>query len=420
MGVKMEYKKRVIDGEMQRLLKISGALVLVGPKAVGKTETASRYAKRIVRLDTNKNDRALAKADPALLLDGEKPLLIDEWQVEKEVWNAVRRAVDASKEFGEFILTGSAVLPDDDDTHTGAGRMRRLSVRPMTLFEKEISTGKISISELFDEEFTGTQTSGLTLNDMIEQVCIGGWPRFISLSPDGAQENMQAYLKEITHADIQRVDGVKRDPKRIERVLRSYARHISTQVETSTIVRDVYKGSGADNLNTINGDLKVLERLMIIEELPAWAPHLRSRNTLRKSATRHFIDPCLAVAVLGASPTKLLKDLNFFGLLFESLVLKDLRVYSQPLRAELSHYRDDKNLEVDIIIVLPDGRWAGVEVKLGTAWIDEGAANLLKMADKVDQEINGAPTFLAVVTASGNAYKRQDGVLVLPIGVLGP
>jgi hypothetical protein len=416
----MEYKKRVIDGEMQRLLKISGALVLVGPKAVGKTETASRYAKRIVRLDTNKNDRALAKADPALLLDGEKPLLIDEWQVEKEVWNAVRRAVDASKEFGEFILTGSAVLPDDDDTHTGAGRMRRLNVRPMTLFEKEISTGKISISELFDEEFTGTQASGLTLNDMIEQVCIGGWPRFISLSPNDAQENIQAYLKEITHADIQRVDGVKRDPKRIERVLRSYARHISTQVETSTIASDVYKGSETDNQRTINGDLKTLERLMIIEELQAWAPHLRSRNTLRKSATRHFIDPCLAVAMLGASPTKLLKDLNFFGLLFESLVLKDLRVYSQPLRAELSHYRDDKDLEVDIIIVLPDGRWAGVEVKLGTAWIDEGASNLLKMADRVDQEINGAPTFLAVVTASGSAYKREDGVLVLPIGVLGP
>jgi predicted AAA+ superfamily ATPase len=178
----MEYKKRVIDGEIQRLLKISGAIVLVGPKAVGKTETASRFAKRIVHLDTNKNDRALAKADPTLLLEGEKPLLIDEWQVEKEVWNAVRRAVDASKEFGEFILTGSVVLPDDDDTHTGAGRMRRLSIRPMTLFEKEISTGKISISELFNEEFTGTQTSSLTLNDMIEQVCIGGWPRFISLS----------------------------------------------------------------------------------------------------------------------------------------------------------------------------------------------------------------------------------------------
>lgn len=416
----MEYKKRVIDGEIQRLLKISGAIVLVGPKAVGKTETASRYAKRIVHLDTNKNDRALAKAGPALLLEGDKPLLIDEWQVEKEVWNAVRRAVDASKEFGEFILTGSAVLPDDDDTHTGAGRMRRLNVRPMTLFEKEISTGKISISELFDGHFTGTQTSGLKLNDIIEQVCIGGWPRFISLSPDDAQENMQTYLKEITHADVQRVDGVKRDPKRIERLLRSYARHISTQVETSTIVSDVYKGSEADNLKTINADLKVLERLMIIEELPAWSPHLRSRNTLRKSATRHFIDPCLATAILGASPSKLLKDLNFFGLLFESLVLRDLRVYSQPLRAELSHYRDDKNLEVDIIIVLPDGRWAGVEVKLGTAWIDEGASNLLKMAEKIDQNINGTPTFLAVVTASGSAYKRQDGVFVLPIDLLGP
>ena len=416
----MEYKKRVIDGEIQRLLKISGAIVLVGPKAVGKTETASRYAKRIIQLDTNKNDRALAKADPALLLEGEKPLLIDEWQVEQDVWNAVRRAVDASKKFGEFILTGSAVLPDDDDTHTGAGRMRRLNVRPMTLFEKEISTGKISISELFNEEFTGTQTSSLTLNDMIEQVCSGGWPRFISLSPDDAQENMQAYLKEITHADLQRVDGVKRDPKRIERVLRSYARHISTQVETSTIASDVYRGSETDNLKTINGDLKVLERLMIIEELPAWSPHLRSRNTLRKSATRHFIDPCLATAMLGASPAKLLKDLNYFGLLFESLVLRDLRVYSQPLRAELSHYRDDKDLEVDIIIVLPDGRWAGVEVKLGTAWIDEGASNLLKMAERVDQDVNGAPTFLAVVTASGSAYQRKDGVLVLPIGLLGP
>ena len=416
----MEYKKRVIDGEIQRLLKISGAIVLVGPKAVGKTETASRYAKRIIQLDTNKNDRALAKADPALLLEGEKPLLIDEWQVEQDVWNAVRRAVDASKKFGEFILTGSAVLPDDDDTHTGAGRMRRLNVRPMTLFEKEISTGKISISELFNEEFTGTQTSSLTLNDMIEQVCSGGWPRFISLSPDDAQENMQAYLKELTHADLQRVDGVKRDPKRIERVLRSYARHISTQVETSTIASDVYRGSEADNLKTINGDLKVLERLMIIEELPAWSPHLRSRNTLRKSATRHFIDPCLATAMLGASPAKLLKDLDYFGLLFESLVLRDLRVYSQPLRAELSHYRDDKNLEVDIIIVLPDGRWAGVDVKLGTAWIDEGASNLLKMAERVDQDVNGAPTFLAVVTASGSAYQRKDGVLVLPIGLLGP
>jgi predicted AAA+ superfamily ATPase len=295
-----------------------------------------------------------------------------------------------------------------------------LRLRPMTFFENGISSGEVSISKLFEDEVDVVGQSDLEIKDVIDQLCIGGWPVYAKLTPNDAQEAMQAYLNEIVHTDMHRVDGVKRDPTRIKKVLRSYSRHISTQADLATISKDVYANTGADNSKTVASDLAVLERLMLVEEIPAWSPHLRSRITLRKTATRHFVDPCLAAAMLSASPTKLFNDLDSFGLLFESLAVRDLRVYSQPLGAELFHYRDNKGLEIDVIISLADGRWAAIEVKLGTAWIDDAAGHLLQLVEKVDAEKIGKPTFLAVLTSTGSAYQRRDGVLVLPIGTLGP
>lgn len=416
----MQYRARVVDLELKMLLESTGAVLIEGPKAVGKTETANRLAKSRLYLDIDKNAQETAKIDPSLLLTGPPPLLIDEWQMVPEIWNHVRREVDNRQTQGQFILTGSATPADDVTRHSGAGRFSRLRMRPMTLYEMGHSTGDISLAALFNGDEPRATDSGLTLNNLIDRICIGGWPKFITLEVNEAKVAMRSYLNEIIRTDIMLLSGKTHDPVKLERVIQSLARNIGTAVKVETIAKDTGGSEGQIDRQTITRYLHTLEQLMIIEDLPAWKPELRSRATLRTAPTRYFVDPSLAVAALKASPGKLIKDPKFLGFLFESLVVRDLRVFMQNLGGALSHYRDSEDLEVDVILESDDGKWAAIEVKLGSGRVDEGAANLLKFATKVNTDRHGSPTFLAVITATGYGYRRNDGVFVLPIGSLKP
>lgn len=416
----MPYRTRVIDDELRLLLSSAGAVLLEGPKGVGKTEAARQCARSEVLLDLDMTARAVGNVDPGLLLAGEAPRLLDEWQLVPSLWNHVRRAVDARREAGQFILTGSSVPPDDVTRHTGAGRIARLRLRPMSLFELRHSSGAVSLRALLQGSSISSPDAGLLVRDVAELVCTGGWPLNLALTSAASMRALRSYLEDVQRTDIQRVDGVSRDPARVGRVLRVYARHIATEAATSTIAADLDGTTGSMHRDTLSDYLAALERLLIIEEQPAWAPHLRSRARVRNASKRHFTDPSLAVAALRASPEHLLKDPALFGTLFESMVVRDLRVYGQACDTQVLHYRDNTGLEVDVVLESADGRWAALEVKLGAGSVDNAAASLLRFRQKVDTERVGPPAFLAVVTATGYAYTRPDGVQVIPIGTLGP
>jgi hypothetical protein len=419
-GLTVGYRPRIVDEELGRQLKAVGAVVLEGPKAVGKTATATRQAASAVYLDTDLRARDAASIDPRLVLEGLAPRLIDEWQVVPEVWNHVRREVDRRQGPGQFILAGSAVPADDLSRHTGAGRVARVRLRPMTLFEQGHSAGKVSLAGVFDGEGPAPAVSEMTVPQLVDRVCAGGWPAMLDLAVPDAQQALRNYLGEVARTDINRVDGVSRDPERVSQVMRSLARNVATQAAATVIAADTAGDDEPVHRRTVPEYLTALARLMVVEDQPAWTPRLRSRSSLRTSAKRHFVDPCLAVAALGASPQRLLADLRYFGFLFESLVVRDLRVYSQPLGGRVLHYRDNTGLEVDVIIELADGRWAGIEVKLGARQVDQGADSLRDFAARVDLTSCGEPAFLAVVTGSGYSYRRPDGILVIPVGSLGP
>jgi predicted AAA+ superfamily ATPase len=416
----MDYKPRIVDRELDEQLDATGCVVLEGPKAVGKTATARRRAASEVLLDIDANARQLATIDAGLLLAGPAPRLMDEWQLAPNLWNQVRREADARGIPGQFILTGSAVPGDDAARHSGAGRMSRLRVRPMTLFETGHSTGEVSLSALLDGSPPRAGDPGLTVAGVVDRICVGGWPAVAQLDSATAQRAMRAYLDEVARTDIQRVDGVRRDPIRVQRVLRSLARNVATEVSISRISADAGEPDEPLERGTVGEYLRSLNRLMVTEDVPAWTPALRSRARLRQSGTRHFVDPCLAVAALNAAPSALLADLNTTGLLFESLVVRDVRVYLQQSGGRVLHYRDSNDLEIDLILETQDGRWAAIEVKLGVASVDAAAASLLKFSQEVDVRKAGDPAFLAVVTATGYGYRRPDGVAVIPIGALGP
>ncbi|MHB1710613.1 MAG: ATP-binding protein [Acidimicrobiales bacterium] len=416
----MDYRPRIVDDELSRQLRAMGAVVLEGPKAVGKTETGRRKAASATHLDTDLDARAAAAIDPALILGGSTPRLIDEWQVVPEVWNHVRREVDRRQRPGQFILTGSAVPEDDATRHTGAGRMVRLRMRPMTLFEMNHSGGEISLGDLFAGNGPVPASSDLPIPQLALLICCGGWPAIHALAVQDAQQALRNYLDEIVRTDIHGVDGIVRDPDKVSRVVRSLARNVSTQVAVTVIAADTAAEDEPVARKTVPEYLTALRRLMIVEDQPAWAPRLRSRSSLRTAPKRHFVDPCLATAALGATPGRLLSDLNYLGCLFESLVVRDLRVYAQPHGGRVLHYRDNTGLEVDVIIELADGRWAAIEVKLGSGQVDAGARGLSTFAGRIDRSHYGDPAFLAVVTARGYAYRRPDGILVLPIGTMGP
>lgn len=416
----MTYLPRIVDSELAELLAAHGAVVIEGPKACGKTETARRQAASEVLLDLDESAQQAASIAPELVLAGASPRLIDEWQIVPAIWNHVRREVDSRQEPGQFILAGSATPADDHSRHTGAGRFGRLRMRPMTLHEVGHGTSHISLAGLLAGEKSSSPAQELMLPELIDEVIMGGWPGLRRLAVPAAARAVRDYLDQISRTDINEADGVKRDPQRVRAVLRSLARNVATQAKLTTIAADAGGVDVSVSDESVGNYLAALERLMIVEDQPAWNTHLRSSHRLRKSSTRHFVDPSLAVAAIGASRASLLNDLNYFGLLFESLVIRDLRVHAQTLDGEVFHYRDQSDLEVDAIVDTRE-RWGGFEIKLGsTAQVDEAARSLAKFAGRVDTSRRGQPAVLGVIVGSGYGYVRDDGIHVIPIGALGP
>jgi uncharacterized protein len=415
------YRPRLVDSDLQARLRATGAVLIEGARGCGKTQTGLRAAKSAVRLDRDRAARQAAELDPSLVLRGMLPRLIDEWQLVDGIWNEVRSDVDDHPEdHGRYILAGSAVPPDDATRHTGALRITRLRMRPLSLAESGHSSAEVSLAGLLLGQTPSAGDPGIGLRELTERLVIGGWPALLNRDPDDALVATQGYLEETRRLDLTRLDGPKRDPENVERVLRSLARHTATAASASTIAADVVGSDGRPiNYHTVLDYAAALARVFVIEDLPPWSPALRSRSLLRSSPIRHFVDPSLAAAALGAGPDRLLGDPKTLGFLFESLVVRDLRIYAQANKASVWHYRDNTGAEADAVVQTADGRWGAIEVKLGAARIDDGAASLMRVAAHVDLERHGPPTFLAVVTSGGYAYRREDGVLVVPITTLG-
>lgn len=415
----MAYLARIVDSEIQELLQSAGAVLIDGAKACGKTRSAREHARSEVLLDADPVVEQQMDVDPRLVLEGDVPRLLDEWQVFPKLWNYVRRAVDDRSRPGQFILTGSATPPDDATRHSGAGRFARVLMRPLTLFEAGLSTGAISLEALLAGEQPSSGDPGLSLDESIEAVIRGGWPGLHGLPLRAAARANQDYLDRIARTDIHRLDGVRRDPGRVTATIASLARNVASTVSLKTLADDASGMGTAVSYETVSEYLSALERLMVLEEQPAWNTHLRSSHRLRVSPKRHLVDPSLAAAALGATPASLKADLNTFGLLFESMVTRDLRVFAQRLGGGVFHYRDQAGLEVDAIIDVGD-RWAAFEIKLGIGQIDRAAAQLLAFQRRVDTSKRGAPACLGVIVGSGLGFTRPDGVHVIPIGALGP
>jgi hypothetical protein len=411
----LAYRPRVVDAQLEAALEAIGAVLIEGPKACGKTETARRAARSEVRMDTPAARQAYA-VDPALVLDGAPPRLIDEWQEEPALWNDVRHAVDDRRTTGQFILAGSSVPRDDARRHSGAGRLIHVRMRPMTLAETGHSSGRVSLAAVLAGERMAAPDPGLSVGDLAERIVTGGWPGNLGLTPAQAMRVNASYLDDLCRVDVSRVDGTRRDPAGVRAVLGSLARNTACPVTVEGLAAD----AGADRVmktETIRAYVAALERLMITDDVPAWKPGLRSRTRLRGTSIRHLADPSLAAAALNASPDALLRDLNLMGLLFESLVVRDLRVYADAIGGRLFHYRDALGLEADAVIELPGGDWAAFEVKLGSSpsTVDGAAANLLRLRERI---AGRPPVSLAVITASGWALTRSDGVLQIPVGTL--
>lgn len=414
------YVPRIADDELARRLAVSGAVAIDGPKACGKTMTASRVAKTVHRFLTDTNLRAIARAAPGALFAEPTPILFDEWQTVPELWNHVKEAADAAHpRKGQYLLTGSATPDDDIDRHSGTGRISTLRMRPMSLYETGHSTGAVALTDLFDGNLKPTANLAMTVPEILERIVIGGWPALLDVSVPDAQQWLQDYLQTIVEQDLPRL-GPNRDPAKVRRLLTALARGTANPIKISTLAADVGGADGPVSWDTIQAYLTGLERLMLTEDVPAWAPHMRSTTPLRKDATRYMVDPSLGLAALGQGPKQLLHDLNAAGFHFESLVVRDLRIYSQSLRGRLAHWRDKNGHEVDVILTLGDGRWAALEVKLSPEKTSEAAASLIRFKAKVDTSKIGEPEFMAVITATGPAHVRPDGVMVVPITTLGP
>ena len=383
--------------------------------------TASQQAKSILDMqDEDNSDKYIKAADaqPSLLLDGDAPRLIDEWQMAPNLWNAVRHRIDKNSVPGQYILTGSYVPAKNQNRHSGAGRFSRLIMRPMTLFESGISTGAISIKDLFEGTAKVSGMSDLKIWDLAVALVKGGWPKYIDQNERICMLAIKDYLNTIAETDIARVNGIRRDPANVKLLMRSLARNVSSTASVSTIKKDMAGDTDTISERTVTSYISELRHLYIIEDVPAWNPSVRSKTSIRTAPKRNFVDPSLAVSALHMSSDMLMKDFNIFGLLFESLCVRDLRVYSQPIYGEVCHYRDSYDNEVDLVIALDDGRWAAVEVKMGDSEIEKAAVNLKKLRDTVDTAKMNEPSFLMVLTATGPAYVREDGIYVIPIGCL--
>ena len=420
-----KYKSRIADEILERKLKGKGAVLIEGPKWCGKTTTAEQISKSVLYMADPANGEqnlTLADINPSLLLTGDTPRLIDEWQLAPKLWDAIRFEVDHRGEEGQFILTGSAVPVDRNKiVHTGTGRFSWLLMRPMTLYESGESTGTVSLKDLFDGLSTINGINNLSLEDIAYLCCRGGWPRSIFLDKDIALDSAFDYYDAIVNSDMSRVDGVNRNPLRVKNLMRSYARNIGSQASIETIKNDMVNNDSFDlDTDTVFSYINALKKIFVIEESPAWNPNLRSKAAIRTSDTRYFIDPSIATASLGIGPEDLINDLNTFGLVFETLCIRDLRVYAESINGNVYHYRDSSSLECDAVIHLRNGSYGIVEIKLGgDRLIDEGAKNLIKLQNKIDTEKMKKPSFMMVLTATGNyAYKRDDDVYVIPVGCL--
>jgi predicted AAA+ superfamily ATPase len=411
------YYPRICDKVLSQKLQLTGATLIVGPKWCGKTETALQAARSVIYIQSDPQYKETGKIMPSLLLEGETPRLIDEWQEVPELWNAIRHSVDQRKKQGQFILTGSATPRDEVMAHSGIGRISRIQMRPMTLYESKESTGSVSLKALFYGEQEIATLSSLDIPRLAYTICRGGWPGAVTL-PNGGELLAREYTDMLVEADIRNLDGVERNPWRVRQVLRSLARNISTLTTAHTILEDVRANDLTINERTLDSYLNAMRRLFVVEDVPAWSPALRSRTTIRTSDKRQLADPSIATAVMRVDVNGLLHDLNTFGFLFESLCTRDIRVYAQANDGEIFHYRDKDQLEIDLIISLNDGRWAAIEVKLGEHQADEAAANLIRLKNKVDTSRIGNPAFLMVLTGGKFAYKRKDGVLVVPLACL--
>ena len=416
------YRPRIVDREIAEALVSSPAVLLDGPRACGKTWTGKRFAESEALFDVMPSARLAASVDAAVLLDGPTPRLLDEWQQVPNIWNPLRRACDDRAQAGQFILTGSAQPPDDTTRHSGAGRVDRVRMRPMSLFESGESDGSVSLAGLLNGESYQSPDSGIQFSAIVDSVCRGGWPRLVTNPAASAQRYLRNYLDDISRTDIALVDDVERDPLGVRRLLTSLGRNVGTKSSYSTLAADVSGDKGVPmHPRTVKGYLQALERLFVIEDLPAWQPHLRSRMQLRKSPTRYFVCPSLAVAALRTNSARLREDLSFFGFLFESAVVRDLRVYSQFEGCSLSHYRDESGLEGGVILERADGEWAAFEVKLGSEdGILDAVESLRILRDRVDTDRMGVPRKLVVVTAGGPGFELPDGIAIVPIAALGP
>lgn len=418
-----EYMPRIADDLLAAKLRQAGAVVIRGPKWCGKTETALKHSKSALFMqdpDQRMSNQMLAESKPSILLRGEKPRLIDEWQEAPQLWDAVRFSVDREREIGLYILTGSAT-PKEKPRHSGAGRMSFLDMRTMSLYESRESTGEVSLLALFDapEDIEGVPNSDV--ETIAFQVARGGWPSAVTMTDQSAaMETAHNYLTAVAEEDISNVDGVSRNPDHARLVMRSFARCVGSQMAVSSMSKMVNAQGSEMSRPTFSAYLGALRNLSIIEDLNAWEPSLRAKARISRTPKRYFADPSLAAAALGASPDTLLKDMPTLGMLYEALCIRDLRVYAQKNHGQVFFYRDNVGLEADAVVALRDGRWGLVEIKLNQSQADAASDSLRRVANKVDQTIMGAPSFLLVVTADGYAYRRNDGVYVVPIGCLKP
>jgi len=424
---KQGYLNRLAEKALKTALRSSGAVLIEGPKWCGKTRTAEEAAASVLYMqDTDQTVLNLKTADtrPSLLLKGETPRLIDEWQIAPVLWDAVRFAVDKRRKSGQFILTGSAVPKDNAVRHTGTGRISRLLMRPMSLFESLESNGTVSLKSLFKRAASIEAASSLTIERLAFALVRGGWPESVRRSLTRRNREAAAlklvydYADAVINIDVSRVDDIQKNPARVRALMSSLARNISTTASIATIHQDIAANEQTVSENTISAHLNALRRIFVVEDLPAWNPAMRSKTALRSTPKRHFVDPSIATAVLRANSNNLLNDFNTFGLLFESLCIRDLRVYAQAIDGEVFHYRDKSGLEADAIIHLNDGRWGAIEVKMGAKEIETAAKNLLILRNKINTDKMKEPSFLMVLTAGQYGYKRKDGVYIVPIGCL--
>lgn len=420
-----KYRKRIADEILARKLEGKGAVLIEGPKWCGKTTTAEQIASSILYMDEpekKEQNIAMSELNPKRLLKGETPRLIDEWQIAPKLWDAIRFEVDHRGELGQFVLTGSAVPADTKEiTHSGTGRFTWLTMRPMSLYESGDSSGEVSLKTLFDGVTEIDGASDLDIDRLAFLVCRGGWPQAVDMRDEIALDQAMDYYDAVVRSDINRADDVQKNPEKVRRLMRSYARNQGSQVANTVLAQDVSANDEAFiSDETVASYISALQKIFVVEDMPAWNPNLRSKTAIRSSDTRYYIDPSIAAAALGIGPNDLVNDLKTFGFLFETLCIRDLRVFADALNGGVYHYRDKDGQECDAVVHLKNGKYGLIEIKLGgDKLIEEGAKSLKAMEAKIDTDKMNAPSFLMVLIGIGEyAYRRQDGVYVVPIGCL--